>query len=103
MGHWPNNVQLTENSFREFESRQGILWIVIKSEAHEVYTHSRNPVLQSRIFFSTSEYAEIPKMATDLLPPLVQKLESIWEQNFSRFQKRVGLMVRNICCEYEPN
>lgn len=93
MDLWPNDVQLEADALQEFQSRQGILWIMMKSEAHNVYAHSRNPVLESRIFFSTSEYAEIPKMATDLFCPLVLKVRSIWGQNFSRFQKHLGLMV----------
>ena len=93
MDHWPNNVQFTGDSFGEFESRQGIMWIMMKSEVPEDYSHSRNPLLQSQIFFSTSEYAGIPKMATDLFVPLVEKLRSICEQNSGRFQKRLGLMV----------
>ena len=76
---------------------------MMKSEALEDYAHSRNPLLQSRIFFSTSEYVGIPKMATDLFVPLVEKLRSVWEQNFSRFQNRLGLMVRHIRYEFEPN
>lgn len=90
MDLWPNDVQLEADALQEFQSRQGILWIMMKSGAYEVYD-SRN--LESRIFFSTSEYAEIPKTATDLLCPLVLKVQSIWGQNFSRFQKHLGLMV----------
>lgn len=93
MEDWPNNVQLTGNPFGESESRQGIMWIMMKPQAPEEYSHPRKHVLQSRIFFSTSEYAEIPERATDLLPPLVKKVQSIWEQNFQRFQKRFGFMV----------
>ena len=95
MEEWPKNVQREGNPFEEFGSRQGIMWIMMKPQASEDFSHPRKPVLQSRIFFSTSEYAEIPKMATDLLLPLVNKIRSIWEQNFQRFQKRFGLMVRN--------
>ncbi|KAM0800737.1 ankyrin repeat-containing domain protein [Usnea florida] len=96
MEDWPNDVQLTGNPFGESESRQGIMWIMMKTQASEDYSHPRKPVLQSRIFFSTSEYAEVPKMATDLLPPLVKKVQTIWEQNFHRFQKRFGLMRAKI-------
>ena len=81
------------DSIKEFESRHGILWIMIKSKADQVDSHSKNPVLRSRIFFSTSEYAEVPERATDLLVPLVKKFRSIWIQNFSRFHERLGLMV----------
>ncbi|KAF6223158.1 hypothetical protein HO173_013258 [Letharia columbiana] len=93
MDLWPNDVQLEADALQEFQSRQGILWIMMKSGAYEVYD-SRN--LESRIFFSTSEYAEIPKTATDLLCPLVLKVQSIWGQNFSRFQKHLGLMRTRI-------
>ena len=67
---------------------------MMKSEPHKVDSGLRNSVLQSRIFFSTSEYAEIPKVATDLLLPLLQKVQSIWDHNFNEFQKRVSYMVR---------
>ena len=93
MEDWPDNAQLTGTSFGEFESRQGIMWLMMRPQAHEDYPHSRKPVLQSWIFFSTSEYAEVPQMATDLLRPLVEKVQSIWEQNLYRFQRRLGLMV----------
>ena len=85
MEYWPNNIQLREHSLKELESRQGILWIM-KSE-----TPSR--VLESRVFFSTFEYAQIPEVATDLLHPLLIKARNIWDQNFSKFQQRLGLMV----------
>ena len=93
MKDWPKEVQRTGNPFGESESRQGIMWIMMKPQDPEDYSHPWKPVLQSRIFFSTSEYAEIPQMATDLFRPLVEKVQSIWEQNLYRFQRRLGLMV----------
>ena len=93
MNEWSDGVQRTSEPFEKYKSRQGIMWIMMKPQAPEDYSHSRIPVLQSRIFFSTSEYAQIPKMAIDLLSPLVEKLQSIWEQNFQILQKRFGLMV----------
>lgn len=93
MEDWPDDDQLDIDSLKEFEGREGVSWIMMKSETDEVNSHSRDPVLQSRIFFSTSEYAEIPQMATDLLLPLVLKVRSIWSENSSRFQRRLKLMV----------
>ena len=93
MNDWSDNVQRTDDPFEKYKSRQGIMWIMVKPQAPEDYSHSSIPVLQSQIFFSTSEYAQVPRMATDLLPPLVEKLQSIWEQNFQRLQYRFGLMV----------
>ena len=66
---------------------------MMKREASQVDPNSRNNVLESRIYFHTSEYAEIPKLATDLLPHLVRKLRSISDQNVERFQEHLRLMV----------
>ena len=93
MEHWPCDVQLEMDSLEDLESRQWISWIMMKSEAHKVYPHSKVPILQSRIFLSTSEYAQIPAIATDLLIPLISKVQSIWDRNFDRFQERLRVMV----------
>ena len=96
MKHWPNRTQLEEEFLLEHESRQGILWLMMKSDPQEINSDIRNPVLQSRIFFSTSEYVEIPKSGTDLFVPLIQTVQKLWERNFREFQKRLSHMVRGL-------
>lgn len=52
--------------------------------------------LQSRIYISTSEHAQVPTLATDLLVPLVQKVDGMWDHNFREFQKRQSYMVQGL-------
>ena len=75
---------------------------MLKSETKEDDSYSWTPFLQSRIFFSTSEYAKIPYRATDLLLPLVLKVQSNWDLNFRQFQRRLGIMVQNLPYKIEP-
>ena len=93
MEQWPDRTQLTENTLGKHESRQGVLWIMMRSEPHQGDSDLRSPLLQSQIFFSTSEYAQVPRLATDLLVPLVRKVQSMWDHNFREFQKRLSHMV----------
>ena len=55
---------------------------------------STKSMLQSRIFFSTLEFAGIPELAIDLLPYLIDRIEYIWEDNISIFKERLTSMVR---------
>ena len=93
MEHWPNRTQLTEDTLGKHESRQGVLWIMRRSDPHQGDPDLRTPPLQSRIYFSTSEYAQVPKLASDLLVPLAQKVQRMWDHNFREFQKRLSHMV----------
>lgn len=42
--------------------------------------------------FSTSEYAQMPRRVSALLPPLVEELESEWKQTFALAQERLSSM-----------
>jgi hypothetical protein len=50
--------------------------------------------LESKIFFSTSEYAQVPPRATDLFAPLVQQLLQEWDRTFQAAESRLAIKVR---------
>lgn len=50
--------------------------------------------LESNIFFSTSEYAQVPPRATDLFAPLVQQLLQEWDSTFQAAESRLAIKVR---------
>lgn len=56
-------------------------------------TPSESP-LESKIFFSTSEYAQVPPHATDLFAPLVQQLLQEWDRTFQAAESRLAIKVR---------
>ncbi|KAI4162664.1 MAG: hypothetical protein LQ342_003710 [Letrouitia transgressa] len=58
----------------------------------DVDSLSAKSTLQSQVFFSSSEYAVIPRFAIDLLPPMMDKIEGIWKKNFSVFSNRLASM-----------
>ena len=93
LAQWPNRTQLVGNTLGKHESRQGLVWIMMRPDLQEGDSDMRAPVLQSRVFFSTSEYAQVPKLATDLLIPLIQKVQTMWDHNFRVFQERLSHMV----------
>ncbi|OQD82597.1 hypothetical protein PENANT_c020G06751 [Penicillium antarcticum] len=65
--NWPRFSDTSELDIRGFEKTFGILWIMTKRED---MTASES-ALESKICFSTSEYAQVPPRATDLVAPLV--------------------------------
>lgn len=84
---WPSAIQLSGQT-------EGILWIMKKPMPDDVDSLSAKSTLQSQVFFSSSEYAVIPRFAIDLLPPMMDKIEGIWKKNFSVFSNRLASMVR---------
>lgn len=66
---------------------------MMRSDPHQGDSNLRTPLLQSRIYFSTSEYAQVPELATDLLVPLIRKVQRMWDHNFREFRKRLSHMV----------
>ena len=65
---WPSVSQVEEGLLGQFKYTHGVMWIMMKFDPHEA-AYSASRLLQSRIFFSTSEYAAIPEFAVDLLCP----------------------------------
>jgi hypothetical protein len=52
--------------------------------------------LESKIYFSTSEYAQVPSRAADLFAPLVQQLLQEWDRTFQAAESRLAIKVREI-------
>ncbi|KAL0931499.1 uncharacterized protein CTRU02_214234 [Colletotrichum truncatum] len=74
--------------FDELRKTHGILWIMTMSED----TSKHGNILESKAFFSTSEYAQVPPYASALLLPLVEELEDIWKGTFQRAEERLSNM-----------
>lgn len=58
------------------------------------HTTASESGLESRIFFSTSEYAQVPPCATDLFAPLAQQLLQEWDCTFQAAESRLAIKVR---------
>lgn len=89
---WPRLSDTSELDIRGFERTYGILWIMTKRED----TTASESALESRIFFSTSEYAYVPPYATDLFAPLAQQLLQEWDHTFQAAESRLAIKVRKI-------
>ncbi|ERF69382.1 hypothetical protein EPUS_05927 [Endocarpon pusillum Z07020] len=89
MEDWTESFQLSQRLLRSLEVDQGIMWIMRRSSSKSIGSHVNVPLLQSQIYFSTSEYAQLPTYATDLFVPLVQKLQDIWNDNMAGMQRRL--------------
>ncbi|KAJ5768516.1 ankyrin-2 [Penicillium manginii] len=69
------------------EKTFGIAWILVK--LHDAT--ASDSVLESKIFFSTSEYAQVPRRATDLFLPLVQQLLQEWNLTLHAAENRLEM------------
>ncbi|KAK4232843.1 hypothetical protein C8A03DRAFT_19953 [Achaetomium macrosporum] len=69
----------------ESSRKHGILWIMIKGRDKK----AAESALESKIFFSTSEYAQIPLRATELFNPLAQQLRQEWARTFQAAESRL--------------
>jgi hypothetical protein len=78
------NIERLEKTF-------GIAWILVK--LHDAT--ASDSVLESKVFFSTSEYAQVPRRATDLFLPLVQQLLQEWNLTLHAAENRLEMKVRN--------
>ncbi|KAF7506301.1 hypothetical protein GJ744_011874 [Endocarpon pusillum] len=85
---WTGSLQLSESFLTSLERCQGIMWIMVRPDAKDISSHTSSSLLQSQVFFSTSEYAQIPPYATDLFVPLVQQVQVISNNNFAIIQRR---------------
>ncbi|KAJ5185875.1 ankyrin-2 [Penicillium cf. griseofulvum] len=47
--------------------------------------------LESKIYFSTSEYAQVSPRAADLFTPLVQQLLQEWDRTFQAAESRLAI------------
>ncbi|KAM0172531.1 hypothetical protein ACHAPF_007410 [Botrytis cinerea] len=86
---WPETVDHLDRFAGDHKQRHGILWIMVKPEAHEAKSNSTTLFLCSKFSFSTSEFAGVPVTAIDLFIPLIQRVRSIWDHNFDVFETRL--------------
>ncbi|GIC88089.1 ankyrin-2 [Aspergillus udagawae] len=84
---WPSLSDTSELDTRGFEKTYGILWIMTKRPNAK----ASESALESRTFFSTAEYAQLPPCATDLFAPLVQQLLEEWRQTFQTAESRLAM------------
>ncbi|KAK4232873.1 hypothetical protein C8A03DRAFT_19934, partial [Achaetomium macrosporum] len=82
---WPRLSDTLEFDIRKFEKTYGILWIMTKCQDKK----AAESALESKIFFSTSEYAQIPLRATELFDPLAQQLRQEWVRTFQAAESRL--------------
>ncbi|KAH7147076.1 hypothetical protein B0J13DRAFT_524783 [Dactylonectria estremocensis] len=52
--------------------------------------------MESRTFFGTSEYAQVPPTAAELFAPLVEQLRHAWDHAFQAAESRLARKVRGI-------
>ncbi|GKZ69125.1 ankyrin-2 [Aspergillus niger] len=71
--------------FKPLERLHGIEWIMVRPQSGG-FCQS----LESRIFFSTLEYARVPTRAADLFIPLIKQLHEEWNDNFQIIHKRLA-------------
>lgn len=88
--NWPTFSDTSKLNIEGFEKTYGILWIMTKRQD----TTTSESTLESRIFFSTSEYAQVPPDAIDLFAPLVQQLRQEWDLTFQAAELRLAMKVR---------
>lgn len=95
---WPRLSDTSELDIRDFEKTYGILWIMTKCED----TMASDSALESRIFFSTSEYAQVPPCAANLFAPLAQQLLQVWDRTFQVAESRLAIKVRETRFDKAP-
>ena len=66
---------------------------MVKPKYQNDTSHNEGTLLQTRTFFHTTEYAEIPKSVLDLLSSLLRDLRDIWMHNRIKFQDQLMKMV----------
>lgn len=88
---WPRLSGTSELNIKPFERTYGILWVMTKR--HDA--RASESVLESRTFFSTSEYAQVPPRAADLFLPLIQQLLQEWDSTFRAAESRLATKVRD--------
>ncbi|KAI9741114.1 MAG: Ankyrin-1 [Cirrosporium novae-zelandiae] len=87
--HSTNQENILESLIKPLENlkrKHGIIWIMVKPESSKTEMGSlkagpeaKRPILKSKTFFSTLEYATVPNTATDLFLPLIQQLREEWD------------------------
>lgn len=87
---WPGLSGVSELNIKPFEKTYGILWVMTKRHN----ANASESVLESKTFFSTSEYAQVPPRAADLFIPLIQQLLQEWDNTFRAAESRLASKVR---------
>ncbi|KAL2176976.1 uncharacterized protein P884DRAFT_270336 [Thermothelomyces heterothallicus CBS 202.75] len=87
---WPRLSDTSEFNIRKLEETYGIVWIMTKRQDKRAAESTSG--WESKTFFSTSEYAQIPVRATELLEPLVQQLRQGWVRTFRAAESRLTKM-----------
>lgn len=75
------------------KSGHGLFWIMVKSKHQKVVSRNEGHPLRTCTIFHTTEYAEIPESAIELLSSLLRSLRAVWTQNHTRLQDRLMEMV----------
>lgn len=64
-----------------------------KPELPKTDQEARRSVLETKTFFSTLEFAAVPNTATDLFVPLVQQLQTEWDDVYKAAEKHLSSTV----------
>jgi len=66
---------------------------MVKPEPSMAGPETSGPILKSKTFFSTLEYAAVPHVATDLFIPLIRQLQEEWDVVCGAAEQHLYYMV----------
>lgn len=91
---WRELPESMKDSFQFLKKLHAVIWIMVKPEPSRAEPEMRGPILVSKTFFSTLEYAAVPSTASDLFVPLVQQLQEEWNGVFKAADQHLSSMVQ---------
>ncbi|MCJ1427599.1 Ankyrin-2 [Sticta canariensis] len=87
---------LKKSSFKYLKNLHAVVWIMVKPKVSKTEPKARGPLLESKTFFSTLEFAAVPDTPTDLFVPLVQQLWGEWNDVYNDADQHLSLRRKNL-------
>jgi hypothetical protein len=83
------------NSFpvENLKKKHAIIWIMVNPDHSRARSETSGPILKSKAFFSTFEYAAAPNAATNIFVPLIQQLQEEWDIIYRAAVQHLNYMV----------
>ena len=73
--------------------KNSIVWIMVQPDPLMNEPVGKRSVLRVKTFFSTLEYAAVPKVASDLFIPLTKQLQEEWDGLYKAAEQHLNEMV----------
>jgi putative NADPH-quinone reductase len=77
------------------KKNHAIIWVMGKTDQHHQESRPGRSILETKVFFTTLDYCELPKSPTEYFCPCIRQLEEEWNNICEAAENHLSNMVRD--------